>query len=142
MEPRARPAATRGQQPGPDTASTTRKTGTRTDTEHEDHNTPNKRKHLKSLVLPRRGPDRPGCTADYAAGWRHFVAEVPSIAELSTQTERLGLVHDQLSAESVEIIWREDTLVRRRASGSHHAPRELDVPFPDDYTWQCQPRSG
>ena len=51
MEPRARPAATRGQQPSPDTASATGKTGTRTDTEHEDHNTPNKRKHLKSLVL-------------------------------------------------------------------------------------------
>jgi hypothetical protein len=28
VEPRARPAATRGQQPCPDTASTTRKTGT------------------------------------------------------------------------------------------------------------------
>jgi hypothetical protein len=53
VEPRARPAATRGQQPCPDTASTTGKTGTRIETEHEDHNTPNKRKHLKSLVLVR-----------------------------------------------------------------------------------------
>jgi hypothetical protein len=51
VEPRARPAATRGQQPRPVTASATGKTGTRADTEHEDHNAPNKRKHLKSLVL-------------------------------------------------------------------------------------------
>ncbi len=55
MEPRARPAATRGQQLCPDTASTTGKTGTKTGAEHEDHNTPNKRKHLKSVVLGRQG---------------------------------------------------------------------------------------
>ena len=55
VEPRARPVATRGQQPCPDTSSTTGKTGTGTDTEHEDHNTPNKQKHLKSLVLSRGG---------------------------------------------------------------------------------------
>ena len=51
MEPRAAPAATRGTFSCPGTASTTRKTGTMTDAEHEDHNTPNKQKHLKSLVL-------------------------------------------------------------------------------------------
>jgi hypothetical protein len=54
--PPARPAATRGHLLCPDTASATGKTGTRTDTGHEDHNTPNKRKHLKSLALGPQGP--------------------------------------------------------------------------------------
>jgi hypothetical protein len=51
VEPRARPVATGGHPPCPGTASATGKTGTRTDMGHEDHNTPNKRKYLKSLAL-------------------------------------------------------------------------------------------
>ena len=56
VEPRARPAATRGPQPCPQTGNVTTKTDSRTDTEHEDRNTQTT-KHLKSLVLglPQRG---------------------------------------------------------------------------------------
>ena len=51
MEPRAIPAATRGPQPSPHRAATTAKPDFKTGIEHKNGNTPERHKHLKSLVL-------------------------------------------------------------------------------------------
>ena len=51
VEPRAGPAATRGSCPCPHGGDTTTKTDSRTRTEHERRYTPERPKHLKSLVL-------------------------------------------------------------------------------------------
>ena len=51
MEPRATPAATRGQNPCPHPGNTTTKTDSETETEHEHCYTPESPKHLKYVVL-------------------------------------------------------------------------------------------
>jgi len=51
VEPRATPAATRGQEPCPCITTATTKTDSKTDTEQKSGNVPEYRKHLKSLVL-------------------------------------------------------------------------------------------
>ena len=51
VEPRARPAATRGPRPCPQTGNAATKTDSRTDKEHERRYTPESPRHLKSLVL-------------------------------------------------------------------------------------------
>src|ERR1019366_3102512 len=60
VEPRAFPATTRGIKPCPHSGSGTTKPDSKTDTEHESGNNPERRKHLKSVVLdpgPQRWPD-------------------------------------------------------------------------------------
>jgi hypothetical protein len=49
VEPRAVPAATRGQEPYPPIIAAITKTDSKTGTEHENHNTPADNKHLKIL---------------------------------------------------------------------------------------------
>ena len=52
MEPRAIPAATRGQELCPHIPAATAKTDSKQDAEHQDSNNPGSLKHLKSVVLP------------------------------------------------------------------------------------------
>jgi hypothetical protein len=56
VEPRATPAATRGQKPCPHVTAATTKTDQKTRTEHKDRNRTAHHKRLKSLVLGY-GPD-------------------------------------------------------------------------------------
>src|ERR1019366_266876 len=100
VEPRARPAATRGQQPCPHPGSAITETDSRTHTEHEDRNTSRHPKHLKSLVLgfggrlhgkgpltrdlavqPILRPGRPQSTAEQSSQsvcfWTHSTCAIP-----------------------------------------------------------------
>ena len=69
VEPRATPAATRGSQPSPHRAATTTKPDFKTGTEHQNRNTPERHKHLKSLVLGA-GAARPTNVAAATAATR------------------------------------------------------------------------
>jgi len=51
VEPRAVPAATRGPKPCPHSRGGTTQPDSRTETEHDSGNNPERHKHLKSLVL-------------------------------------------------------------------------------------------
>ena len=57
VEPRARPAATRGPQPRPHAGTATTKTDSKADTEHKTGNDSAGYKHLKSVVLAQRLTD-------------------------------------------------------------------------------------
>ena len=70
MEPRATPAATRGLKPCPHSRAGTAQPDSKTETEHDNGNNPERHKHLKSLVL---GTD-PAYSAGAFLGWEIIIS--------------------------------------------------------------------
>ena len=133
MEPRARPAATRGPRPCPQTSNVATKTDSRTDREHERRYTPESNKHLKSLVLAfepetQRGSEYPK-PLDRMISLLGMVEQQPLVDVFGNAMQVAGQAYNQIlfAFDVVQpALWAASGKLREYAAANLSDPEQVE----------------